>query len=467
MTLDSPERASSDAQPGTSPADLAATRPGLSAFGRRLLLVALVGLGVRLAVVLAIPTQPTSDSWSYLERAANILRHGRYEALPGLLDATYPPGYPLALAAVTAVAPAADALLAAKLGSCGLAFAAILLIGHLGRRLLGPTTGLLAAGILALYPRHVLQAVVLVSEHLFLPLLLLLLMALAIAWDRPKAWRLAALAGAATGALALVRPIGYLLGLLWIGRALARRRQWRLVLAELVAVLAVQHAVMLPWAIRNHVTLGTFSFLSSAGGVDLLIGNNPRATGGWMPWQSVLQEMAPAAREPGLGCFAVDGLARTAALCWMREHPAAALRLYARKLGQILRREDYLLSFAITGTNLWPPLHGASALPAGHPAIALAPAIQRGLDWAYRLVAALAAFGCIAAAARVLRRRPGASGAVLLLPVAAAYFPLVAAAFLSSSRFRWPAEEILLVMAACALTSLASGLRSATRHTAA
>lgn len=457
VSLDAPKSAPSNAKPETPPRCVPAIRSALGSFERRLVLLALVGLALRVAVVLAIPTQPTSDSWSYFQRGANLLHHGRYEALPGSPDATYPPGYPLALAAVMAVARDANALVAARLLSCGLGFVAILLIGLLGRRLFGSTTGLVAAGLLALYPRHVLQAAVLFSEHLFLPLLLLLLTILVMAWDRPVAWRLAALAGAVAGLLTLVRPIGYLLGILWIGQVLAKRRRWKLILAEAALLFGTQHAVMLPWAIRNHLTLGKFSFLSSAGGVDLLIGNNPRASGGWMVWRPVLEELEPAAREANLGCFAIDELARQAALRWIRDNPAAALRLYARKLGQIFRPDGYLVSYALTGTNLWPPFRGASALPTGHPAIALAPAIQRLLDWSYRLdfALALAAIAFATVARPLFRKRIGASGAALLPFAAAVYFPLVAAAFLSSSRFRWPAEELLVVLAARALSILA------------
>jgi hypothetical protein len=429
----------------------------LGSFERRLVLIALVGLALRVAVVLAIPTQPTSDSWSYFQRGSNLLHHGRYEALPGSPDASYPPGYPLVLATVMAVAQAGKALVAARLLSCGLGFVAILLMGLLGRRLFGSSTGLVAAGLLALYPRHVLQAAVLFSEHLFLPLLLLLLTVLVMAWDRPVAWRLAAIAGALAGLLTLVRPIGYLLGLLWLGQVLAKRRRWKLILAEAALLLGTQHAVMLPWAIRNQLTLGEFSFLSSVGGVDLFIGNNPRASGGWMVWRPILEEMEPAAREADLGSFAIDGLARQAALRWIRNNPGAAVRLYARKLGQIFTPDGYLVSYAITGTNLWPPFGGASALPSGHPAIALAPTIQVLLNWSYRLdlALALAAIALSTAAGPLFRKRLGVSGAALLLFVAAAYFPLVAAAFLSSSRFRWPAEELVIVLAARALSMIA------------
>jgi len=441
----------------TPPRPVSGLQLAPGSFDRRLVLLAVVGLALRVAVVLTVPTQPTSDSWSYFQRGANLLHHGRYEALSGSPDASYPPGYPLALAAAMAVAPAAGALTAARLLSCGLGSVSVLLIGLLGRRLFGPATGLVAAGLLALYPRHLLQAAVLYSEHLFLPLLLLLLLVLVRAWDEPVAWRLAALAGGVAGLLTLVRPIGYLLGLLWLGRVLRRRRRRRLVLAEAALLLVTQHVVLLPWAIRNEITLGKLSFLSSVGGIDLLIGNNPRATGGWMAWRPALEELEPTARVAGLGCFDVDALARRAALRWIRDNPAAAARLYVRKLGQILAPDGYLVTYAVTGTDLWPPFGGTSALPAGHPAIARAPVLRKVLDWAYGLTAALALAGVSFAAAARSRPpgRPGVSDRALLPLVTAAYFPLVAAAFLASSRFRWPAEELLLLLAALGLVALA------------
>lgn len=422
-------------------------------FGRALLAIVLVGLAARLAVVATIPTQPTSDSWSYLQRGLNLLHHGRYEPLPGSLDATYPPGYPLVLAAVTALVPAGASVLAAKLAGCLLACASIWLGGLLAGRAFGPRAGLLAAALLACYPRHVLQATVLLSEHLFLPLLLLFLLQLVSPPDHPRPWRQALAAGLVAGLLALVRPIGYLLPLAWAWR-LTGGRGWRRVAGELAVLVAVQHLVLLPWAVRNLRSLGTFSFLSSAGGVDLFIGNNPHATGGWMQWRAPLAEMEPAAGRPGLGCFEVDALARRAALRWMREQPAAALRLYLRKLGLILAREDYLTTFALTGRELWPPLGGASALPDGHPGLWLAPAAQRLMDVSYWLLLGLAG----TAGALVLRRGgPGRARAAwpgwLLLGVAS-YFPLAAAFFLASSRFRWPAEDLLIPVAAYGLVAL-------------
>lgn len=423
-------------------------------FWRALTLIALAGLALRLAVVAGIPTEPTSDSWSYLARARNLMEHGRYEAFVGHSDATFPPAYPLALVAAMSLAPARHSLLAAKLLSCGLAAAAILLAGLLVRNLAGDTPALVASAALALYPRHVLASAVLLSEHLFLPLLLLLMSLVATGRHGRRALPIAALAGVVTGCLALTRPVGYLLGLLWAFRGLTKQARWRTVGAELALLLATQHLVMLPWAIRNYLSFDSFSFLSSAGGIDLFIGNNPEATGGWMEWRPILDALEPAAQQGELNSFAVDRLARRAALRWMRDNPQHTAKLYLAKLSAILHREDYLVVFAISGTDLWPPPGGVPALPAAHPAIPHARAVQCILDWSYWGIVSVAGVGGLILLARRGRRREWVER-LAVWAATIAYFPLVAAWFHASSRYRWPSEDLLLLLASCAAATLA------------
>lgn len=423
-------------------------------FWRALTLIALAGGAVRVAVVAGIPTEPASDSWSYLARARNLMEHGRYEAFVGRPDANFPPGYPLALAAAMNLAPARYSLLAAKLLSCGLAAVAIMLGGLLVRHLAGDTPALVASAALALYPRHVLASAVLLSEHLFLPLLLLLMNLVATGREGRRTLPIAALAGVVTGCLALTRPVGYLLGLLWAFRGLAREARWRRVGAELALLLATQHLVMLPWAIRNYLSFGSFSFLSSTGGIGLFIGNNPAATGKWMRWRPILESLEPAARQRELNCFAVDRLARRAALRWMRDNPRHAVKLYLAKLSAILQREDFLVFFTITGTDLWPPVGGVRALPAGHPAIPHARTVQRILDWGYWGTVSVAGIGGLI----LLARRGCRRACVERLAVWAAtiaYFPLAAAWFHASPRYKWPSEDLLLLLASCAAAILA------------
>jgi hypothetical protein len=50
--------------------------PGLR-LGRWLGFMAALGVALRLATVVWVPTVPVSDAWSYYQRAANLVDHGR------------------------------------------------------------------------------------------------------------------------------------------------------------------------------------------------------------------------------------------------------------------------------------------------------------------------------------------------------------------------------------------------------
>src|SRR6185369_1387173 len=142
-------------------------------------------------------------------------------------------------------------------------------------------------------------------------------------------------------------------------------KRWRTALAETALVLAVQHAVMLPWAIRNEVTLHRFTFLTSVGGIDLFIGNSEAATGDWYYWEPALRAL-----EPGLDTrqvFALDDAARRQAWSWMRGHPRRALALYRLKLARILLGDQaYVTYYAVSGEGA-PPLPSAPVLAGPHP----------------------------------------------------------------------------------------------------
>ncbi|HYB52327.1 MAG TPA: glycosyltransferase family 39 protein, partial [Thermoanaerobaculia bacterium] len=261
--------------------------PEGAAFWTRVALFAGLGLVLRLFVIASIPTQPVSDFWEYFQRAESIVRPGPPQQIPGVTDAGHPPAYPLALAAfMLFVTPH---LLAAKLANCALAVSTIAIGAGLARDLGGRRCGIAAAILFSFYPRLLLMPLLLASENLFSPLLLLFVWAAVKRWRTGASLRLAAVAGILIGLAALTRSIGYFLPLVWLAGTVAARARLRTILAELMLMLAVEHGVMFPWAIHNTRTTGRFTFLSSLGGIGLYIGNNPRATGDWYDWTSDLE----------------------------------------------------------------------------------------------------------------------------------------------------------------------------------
>lgn len=413
---------------------------------------------LRLAVVLLVPTQPTSDFWSYYHRGLNLAEHGRYEARPGQVDATYPPLYSILLAGAFLLAPG-HALLAGKLLNCLLGVSTIVLGSLLARRLGGDRAGVIAGSFLAFFPRYLLMPCLLASENLFSPLLLLFAMLVLQGARSPRARGVAAGAGLVLALTALTRTVAYFLGGLWVLAALAARKRVRTALVETVFVLAVQHAVMLPWALRNETRLGRFTFLNTAGGYGLFLGNNPRANGLWYDGRADLEKAAPGVFSRG--DVAISDASNRAAWDWIRESPSRALALYARKFAIIFKQSDIIASFTISASGVVPPVPGIDVLPGPHFLKRHLPAVGALLSFAAWTITALGVAGWIALGGRARRTRaPAHLAAALVLPAAALYVPAVSALIAVNGRYRWPVEDLMVPVAALALARAAERIRA-------
>ncbi|HKV10299.1 MAG TPA: glycosyltransferase family 39 protein [Thermoanaerobaculia bacterium] len=419
-------------------------------------LITAAGFFARLLVVLRVPTRPVDDFWSYFERARLLWDLHQYGPLPGYLDASYPPAYPLLLT-IAHAAPSHE-LGIAKLLNCLLGAAFIVLAGLLARRLWGPWAGLAAATLAAFVPRLAVLPAILASENLFAPLLFGWLLLLAVSWDRPRVASTAMAAGVILGVMTLTRSVAWLLGFFWPVAALLAGKKARAVLAETAIVLLAQHAVLLPWAVRNQVTLGRFTVLNSVGGIDLFIGNSEGATGDWYNWRPELEKIEP--RLPGMGVFEVDDAAGRAARSWMRENPRKAAGLYVRKLDRILLGdESYIVHYLATGSGFAPPETSKPVIGGPHLLKDQSAMLEMGLDVAHWAVVTLGLAGLavlLGLAARRRSRRLAAQFAVLF--GSAAYFPLVTAVFHGSTRYRWATMDLLLLCAALAVAAVAGQL---------
>lgn len=172
--------------------------------------------------------------------------HGyRFIHMPGAPNAThYPPLYPLFLAGLWKLSPSFPANVTLfKFANAALVGLAALTAWRFARRNLGlgPWTAALSVGAFTACAPVVLLAVMVLSEPLFLAALFPVLMACERA-ARTGATRDALLAGAAGGALALVRTLG-VVAIPATAAVLAWRRRWRA--AALVCLAGA--VVLLPW----------------------------------------------------------------------------------------------------------------------------------------------------------------------------------------------------------------------------
>ncbi|MBB5718878.1 hypothetical protein FHR23_001801 [Stakelama sediminis] len=228
---------------------------------------------------------PGGDARLYPEIARHLL-DGRgfyvYEPVIGMrMVAFYPPAYAMLLAGWGAIA----GLSAASLFVLNLLFDAMAawLIARLGKRLGRPGAGRAAAWSYLIWPSTLLAAPFAQKEALCIILVLgLVHVWFSAATSRQTTWKAVAAIGILTGLLALTQPGWATLSLL-IGLVLVPQAGLRKILRAGIPAAGVTMLVMLPWWVRNAIQLHAFVPLTSAGGVSLWVGNNPGATGDWLP----------------------------------------------------------------------------------------------------------------------------------------------------------------------------------------
>jgi 4-amino-4-deoxy-L-arabinose transferase-like glycosyltransferase len=344
------------------------------------------------------------------------------------------PGYPLFLAACRLAF--GDRLLPVRLVQAVLGTASVWLVFRLTAQVVparpvwrGWTVPLLAAALAAVDPFQVVTAVLVLSEALFIPLMLLSLWGLSILWqekpgteteteagDRPRhmgPW--AFVTGVASGAAVLVRPSWVLfvpaMLLAWLvacgrGRRAAALRGAVLVVLGVVVVLA-------PWWVRNARVYGRFVPTALWTGASLYDGLNPRATGA-----SDMDGFLSAPDIWPLGEEAQDAELSRRAVAFARGHPLRVVELAA-----------------IKAARYWSPWPNAEGFRA--PAVAVACAL-------YNVpLLALTALGAWD------RRRD--VRALVLLAGPLLYFAALHMVFASSMRYRIPAAMPAMGLAAIGL----------------
>ena len=287
------------------------------------------------AVELAAETMPTIDAADY-ERHAMSLSEGRgYPestlAAGGGPSALRPPAYPYLLAGVYALTGGElvwTRILQAFLGTLTAG-----LIGLVARLIWGRRAALAALAVAALYPPLVLLGTALLSENLYLPLMLGALAAVLAARDSPHRYRWALLAGVLAGLSILTRQNGALLLLPLLLAVAAAGGGWRSrrALGPALALLAAAVVVVLPWTIRNAVVLERFVPVATQSGVLLSGTYNDDARGdrtfpaAWRP-PSGVEAFALLFARRDLSEAELDAELRSRSTDYIVDHPLYPLR---------------------------------------------------------------------------------------------------------------------------------------------
>lgn len=406
---------------------------------RGLVTVIALALVVRLAVIAATPHFiPQTDAADYDRIAVSLAHSGRFP--PSLLapgggpTAFRPPSFPVVLAgayAITGTGSKYDRWQAGRVLEALLGTLAVVLIGLIAARLWGPHAGLLSGAIGAVFPPLLLIGSSLMSESLFVPLVLGAVLCALVYRDSltRRRWPWAITVGVLIGLAALTRSNGLALllpiGLLvWSERP---RRSWRSMLGPAL-VLAATMLTLVPWTIRNALVLraldpiGTESGYALAGTYNAHTQHRAKYPAMWAPPVAQFRELA--AVHPRADEAQISRDLDSSALHYVSAHP-----MYVAKVA--LWNSLRLLN--LTGTGFERFASQYEAYPAGLAVLSV---------YAFWLLGALALVGALVPAAR---RVPGAFwGCPLVILVSSLLF-------IGATRYRAPADPFLVMLAALGL----------------
>lgn len=405
---------------------------------RWLLAVLGVALALRAAAAVAVQHQLDvvwqrqfvieGDANGYWELAGRITRCESYEIYTPPRRVLRMPGFPLFLAVTRSVF--GEWMLGTRLALCVVGTSACGLVYWLGRGLVSERVGLIAAGGAAVSPVMVAFTPLVLSETLFAATLLGSLIALAALARRHGLGGLsqtdrsqlrdagtAVFAGALIGVACYVRPSWLLAGPLFAGLLVCWSPRRPEAVLHGVLLLCGLLGVLLPWGLRNHRVTGHFVLTTLWAGPSLYDGLRPDATGD--------SDMTFYDRDnlqaQGMSEYEVDRHYRREAWEFVRESPGRALQLGFIKLGRYWSPVPNAEQF-----SSW-PVRAATA-------VSFVPLAALALIGAWRM------------------RRERWVLALTLGPIL--YFCALHMVFVSSLRYRLPAEYALLVLAAVGVDSI-------------
>ena len=296
---------------------------------------------LRVALMLVVPLTPAHDSEWYFDKAA-LLAQGLGYTRDGVPTAFYPIGYPAFLAGLfalfgTHMALALAANIVLGIGICLLMYHFALAIFH------DKSAAALGVLLYALYPNQIALTAAISNELLYTFLLMLAFYLLS---QAEKSLRWLFLCGLVLGYATLTKAQTVLLPLFmaafFLGESLSWARFGRSIRHTLIIYLGLA-VVVLPWTARNYLVFGHPVLVSTNGGLNLLIGNNPSANGD-ITFDDPLLTRATDALEKGGDEVAADRLAHDMAVDWIKEHPAQALALVPKKIWRLWALDGYMES---------------------------------------------------------------------------------------------------------------------------
>ncbi len=263
--------------------------------------ILLLALTLRLIWAIAVPVIPISDSYAYDVFAQNLANGAGYGWTAHSPSAYWPVGTSFVYSLFFRFF--GHNYFQIAILNIFLGLLTIWLSMHLAKHFFDQRVAVITGILLALWPSQIQFTTVLASEQLFTALIVL---SLAIWTNESLAlWFRSGVIGIVLAGASYVKPIALLIPILLFVMEYAKTREIAKSFISMVIMFILMAMLIAPWTIRNAQEFGSFVIISTNGGANLWMGNNPASTGGYMELPPEVKGMNEAERDKFLKSLAI------------------------------------------------------------------------------------------------------------------------------------------------------------------
>jgi 4-amino-4-deoxy-L-arabinose transferase-like glycosyltransferase len=392
-------------------------------------LLAILGIAflARFLWAVLVPVIPVSDSYDYHTFALNLAQYGVFGWHVKEPTAYFPPGTSAAYALIYLAFGSGQ--WAIKCFNLAIGVLIVVLTVELGSRWFNRAVAITAGLLVGLWPVFIEYTTIIGSELLFTAALLgVLLLFDKICSDERHLKLLAVALGCLIGLASLMRPPALLLSAVLASVFFVQK--WKIIPSLKLASITIFFTliVLMPWSARNYALFGELVLISSSGGANVWMGNNPTTTGFYQD---------PPSLDPGMNEAQKDRYLRKEAITYIMQAPVAfAIRTVVKAL-RLYERETIGVAWNSQGIKRTLGSVGVATIK-----------VASQVFW--MVVLLLFGIGCYLSS-----RRGFASFACHPGIATLGYFSLFYATFVIQDRYHIPTDPIMAIFAAYAILRIA------------
>ncbi len=343
-------------QPPASPVDERASKPATRRHLVLLVAIIAIAVGLRLAWIAYVNPNPLDgrmdDTTFYASAGQSLAAAKGYVNFLGFPTAQWPPAYPFLLAGMFKLFGSSN-FVVPKIANALAGGLACLVIYLIAMRVFDRRVGLLAALLFALFPGQIFFSTLLMTESLT-PALVGLMALLLLMWvveRQDTRWFHHVALGVLFGIALLARGEAVMLVLVALIIWKLAVPAWRLFARQAGVFVLAAGLTVLPWTVRNEISMHSFVPVSSALGHTLLAGHqpNPYAIGSLFPEAKIQQEYSylPYPQRE----IKVESVAEHQAITWAVHHPVEEAWYPLLKFKHMFQND----TDAVPWINSWAP----------------------------------------------------------------------------------------------------------------